>query len=169
MLIELDKLQRKFRKRSVNEKIQYLEQKIILAEEELQVHEVNLKNFRENNRNVNNSPSLMLELERLERYVNVQQGIYITLKQQLELAKIEEVQKTSFVQILDYPSLPIRESNPIRRAFIYIGGIMGMFLGLALAFLIEYFNSSENSERTKILVAKNNLLKPFNKIFKRNK
>ena len=35
----------------------------------------------------------------------------ITLKQQLELAKIEEVQKASVVQILDKPLIPLGPSN----------------------------------------------------------
>ena len=65
-----------------------------------------LKAFKEQNR-LTSSPSLQLEQDRLSREVQVQKDIYITLKQQLELAKIEEVQETSIVQILDYPTQPL--------------------------------------------------------------
>lgn len=166
MLVELDKLQRKFKKQSVNEKIQYLNQKITLAKEELENNEEKLKQFRERNRNVDNSPALLLEQERLERDVQIQTGIFLTLKQQLELARIEEVQKSSFVQILDYPSLPIRVSNPIKSSIYFIGGILGLFIGIAISFLIEYFRNTEKTERTKLSNAKNNFLNPFKSIFK---
>ena len=65
-----------------------------------------MKNFKEQNRQIS-SPALELEEERLERNVEVQKGIYLTLKQQLELAKIEEVQKASIVQILDKPNVAL--------------------------------------------------------------
>ena len=54
---------------------------------------------------------MQLEQERLDRDVEIQKGVYLTLKQQLELAKIEEVQETSVVQILDRPQIALGPSN----------------------------------------------------------
>jgi uncharacterized protein involved in exopolysaccharide biosynthesis len=108
----------------------------------------------------------LLSQERLIRNVDVQKGVFITLKQQLELAKVEEVQKGSFVQILDYPSLPIKVSNPIQTSLYIVGGILGLVLGIALALVIEYFNNTDSSEKSKLVAAKDNFLKPFTNLVK---
>ena len=165
VIVELDKLQRKFKKQAVNETIDYLKQKISLAKVELETNEEKLKNFRERNRNVNNSPGLLLTQERLQRDVEIQSGIFLTLKQQLELAKIEEVQKSSFVQILDYPSLPLVESNPKKRSTYIIGGLVGFFLALGLSFVIEYFTNRNEMETSKLKSAKKHALNSIKRIF----
>ncbi len=92
--------------------------------------------------------------DRLQRDVEIQTGIFLTLKQQLELAKIEEVQKSSFVQILDYPSLPIIVSNPKTLNSYVIGGIAGLFLAIGLSFVIEYFSIKNKDEANKLSEAK---------------
>jgi len=168
VIVELDKLQRKFKKQTLNETIDYLNQKILLAKIELETNEEKLKNFRERNRNVNNSPGLLLTQERLQRDVEIQSGIFLTLKQQLELAKIEEVQKSSFVQILDYPSLPLVESNPKKLSTYIIGGFLGFFLALGLSFVIEYFTNRNEIEASKLKSAKKHASNSFKRIFKLN-
>lgn len=165
LIIELDKLQRKFKKQTVNEKIDYIEQKITVAGLELEYNEEKLKNFRERNRNVGNSPSLLLAQERLQRDVEIQIGIFLTLKQQLELAKIEEVQKSSFVQILDYPSLPITVSNPKKLSTKIIGGFVGFFLAIGLSFVFEYFTNRNEMEASKLKSAKKYALGSFKNLF----
>jgi uncharacterized protein involved in exopolysaccharide biosynthesis len=165
LIVELDKLQRKFKKQTLNEKIHYIEQKITLAKIELENYEEKLKLFRERNRNVNNSPSLLLAQERLQRDVEIQKGIFLTLKQQLELAKIEEVQKSSFVQILDYPSLPIIESNPKKLSTYIIGGFIGFFFAIGLSFIIEYFTNRNEMEASKLKRSKKYALDSLKNIF----
>ena len=61
---------------------------------DLESSEQTLKAFNEQNRQIS-SPALQLEQERLARDVEIQKGIYLTLKQQFELAKIEEVHATN--------------------------------------------------------------------------
>jgi uncharacterized protein involved in exopolysaccharide biosynthesis len=166
VLEELDKLQREFKSKTVNEKKNYIEQQIVIAQSELEKLEENLKNFREANRRIDTSPSLMLKRDRMERNVQIQQGIFLTLKQQLELAKIEEVQKSSFVQILDYPSLPLTISNPPRQSSYILGGFAGLFLSLCIVFVIEYFSSGNPEETEKLKTAKRFLTKDIQRVFK---
>ena len=45
------------------------------------------------------------------RDIEIQRGIYLTLKQQFELAKIEEVQETTILQVLDSPKIPLGAIN----------------------------------------------------------
>jgi len=165
LISELDKLQRKFKIQTLNEKIDYLEQKILIAKLELEDIEEQLKSFREKNRNVNNSPALLLTQERLQRNVEIQKGIFLTLKQQLELAKIEEVQKSSFVQILDYPSLPLKAINPKKLSTNIIGGFVGFFFAIFLSFMIEYFKNINKIESSKLKSSRSYAFESIKRIF----
>ena len=78
--------------------------------------DLTVKEFKERNRQIS-SPALQLELERLAREVEVQKGIYLTLKQQFEMAKIEEVQETSIMRVLDKPRVD-SDRHPLERLAI---------------------------------------------------
>ncbi len=164
VLEELDKLQREFKNQKVVEKKKYIEQQIDIAQSELERLEENLKDFRETNRNIGTSPSLMLILGRLQRDVEIQQAIFLTLKQQLELAKIEVVQKSSFVQVLDSPSLPLRISNEPKKSSFILGGFSGLFFALFIVFIIEYFSTRNPEEAEKLKSAKYFLKKDLKRI-----
>jgi len=54
-----------------------------------------------------NSPALQLEQQRLTRKIAVLTGVFTTLKQQLETTKIEEVKQSDYVVVLDPPEAPL--------------------------------------------------------------
>ena len=105
-LEELEKVNRFFKNQSIREKTKFIENRIQSVQADLEYSEQILKEFREKNRQIS-SPALRLEQERLSRDVEIQKGIFLTLKQQLELEKIEEVGKSSIFQVLDRPLVPI--------------------------------------------------------------
>ena len=110
VLQELESLNNQFKTKTISEKINFISSRISSVELTLEKSELDLKKFNEQNRQIS-SPSLQLLLDRLTREVEIQKGIYLTLKQQLELAKIEEVQQAPILQILDYPKIPLGPSN----------------------------------------------------------
>ena len=82
--------------------------------------------------------------------MEVQKGIYLTLKQQLELAKIEEVQEASIIQILDKPQVPLGPSNIKLKINVILAGLFGVGLGILLGLIRSYLNSSDMDERKKL-------------------
>jgi len=160
---ELDTLQMEFRSQKVLQKKNFIEDRIVDIEKELIKAETALEKFREQNKQISYSPSLLLAQERLERETQVQTEIYISLKQQYESVKIEEVQETSFVQVLDNPNIPIYHSG-IRKIFIlfFIG-----FGGFALGILIAIFKEShriQKSSNDSSYVEANQIIKKFFKL-----
>jgi hypothetical protein len=105
--------------------------------------------FNEKNRQIS-SPALQLQLDRLTRDVEIQKGIYLTLKQQLELAKIEEIQGSSILQILDRPQISLGPANKNAKIGVPIAAFLGLIIGIALAFLRNYLINSNIDERKKI-------------------
>jgi len=149
VLAELEALNRYFKSQTVNEKISFINQRIASVEDDLEASEQALKTFNEKNRQIA-SPALQLELERLTRDVEIQKGIFLTLKQQLELAKIEEVQESSILQVLDMPQIAIKPSNKNLKLSILLAGVLGFCLGISFGFIRSYFDNKNIDERKKI-------------------
>ena len=80
VLDELQSLNRYFKSQHLDEKTAYIKIRIEFVGNDLKKSEQTLKRFREQNRQIS-SPALQLELEYLSRDVEIQKGIYLTLKQ----------------------------------------------------------------------------------------
>jgi len=158
VLMELEDLNRFFKTQSVIEKTTFIEERIASVKGDLEMSEKQLKMFSEQNRQTS-SPALQLEQDRYQREIDVQKGIYLTLKQQLELAKIEEVQETSIVQVLDKPQVPLGSINKNIRLSIFLAGVLGIGLGILLGFFRTYLNNSDIDERRKLRRGRNFLKK----------
>ena len=141
---ELDRHQQKFKSTRVSEKRQFITGRIKEIQSELEKAEDALKQFRYRNRNIQNSPSLLLEQERLSREVQVVVGLFTTLKEQNELAKIQEVEETPVLHVLDPPEAPLERSSPKKRQTVMLAGFLGIGLGVGLVFVREYWKNSDN-------------------------
>jgi tyrosine-protein kinase Etk/Wzc len=83
-------------------------------------------------------PELGLELARLMRDVKVQETVYTLLTQLLEQAKIAVARDMPTVQTLD-PAVPAdRKTKPKIKLNMAIAGITSLFVGILLAFILEY-------------------------------
>ena len=118
----------------LEEKKSYINNRLADVEKDLIQKEEILKTFREKNRTILSSPSLMLEQGRLLRDVEVQNELYIRLKAEFELVQIEEVGSRSSMQILDSPEIPIKKISPKPKEFIILLTLIGFSLGYGLVF-----------------------------------
>jgi len=164
-LAELEALNRFYKSEMVNKKISFISNRIASVENDLKSSEGRLKEFNERNRQIS-SPALQLEQDRLARDVEIQKGIYLTLKQQFELAKIEEVQETSIVQVLDNPQIPIGPSNKNLKLNVLFAGILGIGLGIMIGFIRAYVKNTDMNERKKLRRVKHLFKKKIIDIFK---
>ena len=154
LIEELDAHQRKYNKAKTSDTKQFIEERIIDTEKELMSSEEDLKVFMDRNRRIENSPALQLEKQRLGREVTVLTGVFTTLKQQLETTKIEEVKESDYVVVLDPPEAPLQRSKPNKRLMVILAGILGIGLGMVLAFVREFATNSEKEEKDKMAEAK---------------
>lgn len=117
---------------------QFIEERQNEVKVELKSTEEQLKEFRQRNRNVSESPELQLELERLMREVEIQTQVYITLQQQYEIVRIEEVKETPSVIILDEGKPPVKKSKPNRKLILIFSIFIGVSTGIGVI-LIKRF------------------------------
>ncbi len=83
-----------------------------------------------------------LDYARLSREVDVNQRLYMMLKEKLEEARISEAQKVGDVSIVDPAVKPITVMNTDRQSGLFLGGLIGLVLGLILAFISENLDTS---------------------------
>jgi uncharacterized protein involved in exopolysaccharide biosynthesis len=114
LVFSLDKYVRTQRKSFASEQRKYLVSRVQQIKDTLTLYEDALKTFREENRQVAQSPELLLEQNRLMRNVEIQQTIFTELTKQLELVKLAEVKDVPVVNIREYAKDPIIKTGPKR-------------------------------------------------------
>jgi uncharacterized protein involved in exopolysaccharide biosynthesis len=128
-------LERQFTERRVNE-----------VRGELGAAESRLLAFQETNRSIQNDPALQMQQSRLTREVSRLDGLYASLTQSYESAKIDEVRDTPAITIIEHPDrseLPAARGR-IKTAFVAL--ILGLVLGSLLAVIREIIARNQASD-----------------------
>lgn len=125
------------------EKREFVEERVVELKDNLSKAEARLANFRERNLTVQ-SPSVILEGERLQRDVVLQTAVYTELVKQLELARIDEKKETPAFEIIKEADYPLGPSEPNRKLLYLIGIFGGFFAGIFIVFTKEWVLSIIN-------------------------
>ena len=91
-------------------------------------------------------PELGMELVRLARDVKVQETVYGLLTAQFEQAKVNEARDMPTVQLLDKAVPAERKSKPKTVLNMAIAGALSLFVGIFLAFFLEYVERMRKQE-----------------------
>jgi uncharacterized protein involved in exopolysaccharide biosynthesis len=113
----------------------FVEGRVAEVRGELNQAEENLRGFRERNLRIGNAPGLLLEEGRLNRSVREQEEVYLTLRRQYELAKIEERRDVPVINVLDSAVVPSFRISPRRAIMGILGLVIGGTLGAISALL----------------------------------
>lgn len=142
MVEELDQYNMELRtlKAATNKK--FVEGRVYETKEKLRQAEEDLMRFKQENRRIEDSPELSLELGRLMREVKLQEELFITLSREYELAKIQEVKDTPLIYTLGEARPPIEKSSPKRFLNVIVAAIVSLILGIALVYIVEYAQKS---------------------------
>ena len=91
-------------------------------------------------------PETALALARLARDVGVKQKVFAVLTEEYEQAKIVETRDTPTVEILDKPTPPEKRSFPRRTRIVMISFVLSLFVGVGLAFSLDYTDRIKDRE-----------------------
>tara|TARA_B100000676_G_scaffold266937_1_gene280923 strand:+ start:2289 stop:3245 length:957 start_codon:yes stop_codon:yes gene_type:complete len=112
---------------------EFIQEQVNNAKNELSKSEEILTDFYKDNVMID-SPALILEESRLQRNVLVNQQVYITLRQQFEIAAIEESKRDPVITVIDSAINSYKNYSP-KPVLIILASIV---LGLSLSFLSMY-------------------------------
>ena len=143
LIDELSIMQKSFNLKKLNKKQIFIEKRFEEISKKLEAKEDVLTNFRKNNRGIESSPTLLTEEARLIRDVSVQSEIFITLKKQYELAKIEEVEKSGSINIIDKPNVSRHSINEPKTLIIFTLSLL-FYILIFCVFIIYYRIYVEN-------------------------
>lgn len=118
---------------------EFIEERLEENRKLLKKAEAELADFTAKNKKIV-TPDLEIELDRLKRNVKVQEEVYVMLRKQLELAKIEEQEKKPVIEIIENASVPLYKSSPKTRWNVILAGFVSLFLFIGLAFVLEYIS-----------------------------
>lgn len=108
------------RKSYASDQEKYISKRIGQVKDSLALAEDTLTKFNEQNRDITQSPQLQLQQTRLIRNVTILNSVYLELKKQLELAKIDEINDTPIINVRDYAKNPIVKAGPHRASILII-------------------------------------------------
>jgi len=110
----LDNYVKSERKSYATYQLEYITKRMAQVKDSLTIAENKLKDFREQNRMVIQSPELMLEQTRLSRNVEILSTVFLELSKQYEMAKIDQIKDTPIVNVRDYAKNPVIKAGPKR-------------------------------------------------------
>jgi len=102
---------------------EFIYDQMLSAKSDLSDSELKLTNFFKKYPLALGNPDLQLQQGRLTREIEENQAVYITLRQQYEIAKIEAEEDKLFINILDTGDVAVRKSKP-KRLLILLSSIM---------------------------------------------
>lgn len=147
LLEEIAKFNLESRRTRAGSERSFAERRFAESAAELREAENKLQLFLQQNRQVEGSPGLQFERDRLTREIVMKQQLNTSLALAYEQAKIEEVRDTPTFTVIEPPELPAGASGRgvIRSGLV--GIVVGFILGVMLAFAREYL-SREHSRAT---------------------
>jgi len=122
--------------KAVKEKL-FISGRLVVVKSELEKLEDDLKEFKERNRGYEVSPELFMIYSQKFREAEAKQQVYVTLQQQLELARISEVKQTPIINILDEARPPVNKSKPNRAIISLLSFLAGFLFGASIS-IIKY-------------------------------
>jgi hypothetical protein len=114
------------------------------AKEELALSEEELTEFRKQHPIALDTPDLQLARGRLIRNIEENQAVYITLRQQYEIAKIEEAKENLLVNILDIAEPAVEKTKPKRKLIMVLSLFCGLLGSILFVFVREAIHKNFN-------------------------
>jgi len=141
----LNEFNTKKRQSQARERRRFSEERVAAADSELRRDEDAVKTFYERNRGWQQAPELVFEEARLRRQVTVSQELYLTLKREYETARIEEVNDTPVITVIDAAVAPQERSQPRPVLWMAVALLVGGMISVSWALAATYVERARGS------------------------
>jgi len=112
---------------------EYTEGGLDSARRTLNEIEDSLERFYEANRTTEGSPRLKIIESRILRELDLRRAVVVTLQQNLESARLEEIRSTPLLTVVQHPLVPGKPSWPKKSVMAILGFVVGALLLLAVS------------------------------------
>jgi len=129
------------RQSQAREERRFTEGRLEAARASLRAAEDVLQRFLQVNREFAEAPALMIQRDRLQRDVLLQQQVVTSLAQRYEENRIREVRDTPVITLVDTPSLAARPDPRLRVLIVVLGTVAGFLVGVLIAICRDAWTS----------------------------
>jgi uncharacterized protein involved in exopolysaccharide biosynthesis len=123
----------------------FVEGRLQEAEADLRASEGGLRDFLSRNRDYT-APALRFEYDQIQRQVQVRQEVYLTLRREFETARIQEINDTPVITVIDAPTPPMIPSGPHRVRFAILAALASLFLAVGGILVRAYLSELRRRE-----------------------
>jgi uncharacterized protein involved in exopolysaccharide biosynthesis len=127
------------RRSQARERRRFVEGRVADAQTQLTDAESTLRDFYARNRQFREAPELVFREAQLRRQVDVAQELYLSLRRELESARIQEVNDTPVLTVIDSAAPAARRSFPNRQLFLAVGFTLGVAFGVLACVLADAY------------------------------
>ncbi len=124
-------------KREATRNRAFIEKQMEEAKSQNEKSEDLLTEFRKRNPLRLDTPSIEMIRERLESAVEENRAVYITLRQQFEIAKIDEAKEKLLINILDTAEPAVKKAKPKRTLIVALSFFAGLLFGIPFAIYFD--------------------------------
>jgi uncharacterized protein involved in exopolysaccharide biosynthesis len=111
----------------------FLESRVAQVHSDLRATEARVRDFHEQNRSWRASPALTLQEQQIQREVEWTTDLYLSLQQQLENARLEEINDAALITVVD-SAIPPRKADWPRYGVLIMSTLsLGLIVGLMFA------------------------------------
>jgi uncharacterized protein involved in exopolysaccharide biosynthesis len=122
----------------------FVKERLGVARSDLEASERSLQEFLESNRTYQSSPHLAFEAARLQRRVELQQQVYVTLTQVYEQARIEASRNTPVISIITPPDGTADRGGLMFRCVFLL--FFGLIMAAAIAAVQEWLRQEQTQK-----------------------
>lgn len=127
---QLQRFNTETRQLQARERRKFTEGRMADAQRDLTAAEDSLKRFLLANRRYEEAPRLRFEYDRLQRQINIAQESFLTLRRQYGEARIDEVNDTPVLTVVDSARAPQRPSRPHKALIMLLAFLVGGIAGV---------------------------------------
>lgn len=130
LLINMNEIYREHNLSNNLLKLEFIQERIQTNNKELYNLEKKYEDFLIKNKNYRDSVSLIIQEDRIQRELDVLKSLSLSLKTQYEGIKLETIDKSAAIDILDYPEVAFDHHSPILIFNLLIGTIIGFLFSI---------------------------------------
>jgi uncharacterized protein involved in exopolysaccharide biosynthesis len=91
-----------------------------------------------NRGDLRSSPTLEAQYERIQRQIQIYQDLYSNFRREFESARVDEVNDTPVITVIDTAIVPIKTSAPHRLLTAVAGAMLGILIAIAILLVQGY-------------------------------
>jgi len=138
LLARLDAFNKTTRQTQARVRRAFVESQVEEADRRLREAEEDLRRFLERNRDYRGSPALQFEQQRLERRVQVNQELFLSLRRDLDVARIDEVDNQPTVSVIEAAIPAARKSWPPRARLTLLATLLALAASSLAAWVADH-------------------------------